>query len=654
MRHPRSLAQTIPSFHPAPTFCPAGAGEWAQAGLLAVNIAWSTLCLGGYPPQIQVVTGGLTAALLVLHFGAWSLGRRPRPRLHPAGWWTLPFVVYAAVNVRWITPFPWLGWIEWFWWAQMAAIFWVVLNGLRSPVVRRAFWVCLFAIGIVHVVLACYQRYVDRDWLLLGAVQDRQFFGRASGGFGLPNSLAAYLILLIPPAICLAVRRTATAAERVLFGWVAIVLILGLVLTISRGGMIALGIATTAWPLLSPRWSLRRRLVATVAAMLVVVGIGAAVYASSQKVRERFITMARDMGEQTRPIMWRAAWRIFREQPVFGSGAASYNIMFERHRPESEKGEPLWAHNDYLNTLSDHGLVGVVLLFGAAGVVVGQSFRAAAQLRRSGPRSLATFADDPAVLRASAVGLFAFALHLFVDFHFKIPGTAIAVATVAGLAVAGLSRRPEPVLAESPATGHDRLKLGFGLAVAALVSIGAVGWLTPMLRAESIRHDSRARLGLLSREDPESQHTREVAVRAIEALTRAIELNPANAQAWADRAYAATILGRADEAREKELGAAAERDARQALAISKSVPEFHLRLGVALDMQGQWVRAGDAFVAALQLAPVSATVWFYHAYHLALNRVTVPLARAAVATCLRLDPSNREADTLRRYLSVGR
>ena len=37
---------------------------WLQAALLAANLAWTTLCLGGYLPRTLVVTATLTLALL--------------------------------------------------------------------------------------------------------------------------------------------------------------------------------------------------------------------------------------------------------------------------------------------------------------------------------------------------------------------------------------------------------------------------------------------------------------------------------------------------------------------------------------------------------------------------------------------------------------
>ena len=103
-----------------------------------------------------------------------------------------------------------------------------------------------------------------------------------------------------------------------------------------------------------------------------------------------------------------------------------------------------------------------------------------------------------------------------------------------------------------------------------------------------------------------------------------------------------------------ELGRKAEETAGRALALSEVVPEFWLRRGVALDMQGRRFEAGEDFVQALALAPANAHVWFYEAYHLGLNPSDMAMALAATDFCLRLDPGNREAQSLRQRLASSR
>jgi hypothetical protein len=359
--------------------------------------------------------------------------------------------------------------------------------------------------------------------------------------------------------------------------------------------------------------------------------------------------LVRDSGELSRPVMWGAGWRIFREHPVFGAGAGSFNVMFERHRPDHEQTDPRWTHNEYLNTLSDYGAVGGVLFFGACGLIAWRAARRGGAAPASSRTRSDALLDDPIVIEALGVGVLAFAFQLFVDFHLKIPALALTSATIAGLAVNRRWSWPTPD-GLRPVTRPGRASA----AVAGLIAVFAVAvWIVPRFRAEALREEARREVNRIARAALSSDEKRQIAIRAHDAFSRATRLDRGNAQAWADLAYALAILGHEDRSQEKELGIQAEAAARRALAQSKGVSEFWLRLGVGLDMQQRWLEAGDAVSEGLRLAPKTPQAWFYQAYHFALNPITHPLARAAVATCLRLDPSNPEGEALRRYLAAG-
>ncbi|MBS0662780.1 MAG: O-antigen ligase family protein [Verrucomicrobia bacterium] len=623
----------------APSSHRASAWEWAQVLLLLGSFAWTTLCLGGFRPETMLVTSGLNALLLAVHFAGQAVSREPQPRLHWAGWCLLPFLGYAFANVLWVTPVPWIGWRDWLGWTQLITVFWVVLNGIRSPRPRSWVFGGVVLVAFVTVVLGCYQRFVKPDWLMLGRTQADQFVGRASGSFGIPNSLAAFLLLLIPPLAALGFRRGAAVAQRLLGGYLALALGFGLVLTISRGGFIALALVLVAWPLFMAPGSGWRRLAWTGLAGLAVAAALMTLYLASPNVRSRFEQMKADAGERTRPIMWRGAWQIFREHPAWGGGAASFNVLFEKFRPNQFQDEPIWAHNDYVNTLSDYGAVGFLLFFGAAAGVAWRAWR------WKNPR-VRDWLDEPLVAGAIGIGLLAFALQLFVDFHFKIPALAMACGIMAGLVV-------------QRSANEETVRLGaVTRIISALVAIGVLAgwvvWFGPMYRGEALRYSARQSINRLAVTETDKTEMAATVVAARADLTQAVASDPRNGQAWADLAYVISLQAHVTPERTAELGREAERAASRALETSKVVPEFWIRRGVALDMQGRRGDAGADFVRALTLAPANGLVWFYQAFHLSLNQGDPGLALAAVDFSLRLDPGNREAQSLRKRLASSR
>lgn len=615
--------------------------ELAQAVLLAGNLAWTTLCLGGSRPETMVITSALTATLLALHLLTRAIFPEAAPRTHPAGWLFLPFLAYAAANVLWVTPVRWLGWHDWLGWAQMIVVFWVVLNGVRSAAAQRLMLSALVVIGLVAAALAAYQIFVRPDWLMLGRKQAEQFLGRASGPFGVPNSLAALLLLVVPPLVALTFSRRASARQRVLAGSFAVMMAAGLIFTASRGAWLGLAVAVMIWPLLAGKRSWTQRLMRAALAAVAVGVIGGAIYLTVPKMKSRFDAMRQEAGEKTRPIMWRGAWKLFEENPAWGSGAGSYNIAFEKHRPEHYQLDSQWAHSDYLNTLSDYGAVGFLLFFGAVGVVIVVSVRRA----RGEETSASDLFDEARLRQAMTLGLLAFGLHLAVDFHFKIPALAMAVAVVAGVFVS----RTWPVERRKRRTSGATRWAGALGGVAVLVIL--IGVVTPHYRAEALRYSARQALDRVERLEIADYGT---TLRPLQAeLTRAVMIDSGNAQAWADLAYATALLAHAEPDRTRALGIEAQGAADQALGLSVVVPEFWIRRAVALDMQSRWLEAGDSLARAMKLAPAQATVWYYQAYHLSLDPAARWQARAAVGICLRLDPTHRQAQVLRHQLATA-
>jgi hypothetical protein len=550
-------------------------------------------------------------------------------RAHPAGWLFLPFLAYAAANAAWVTPVGWLGWTDWLNWAQAAAVFWVVLNGVRSRGGRAFLGAMLVFLGVVAAVLACYQHFFQPDWLMLGRRQAAQFIGRATGPFGIPNSLGVLMALLLPPVGALAFGAGRPTWLRAVAGLALAALAAGFVFAISRGAWAALAAAFILKPLLTPGRSLGRRLGAAGAALVLAAAVVTILYLTDTPMRVRLDQLVKDVGEHTRPILWRGAWKIFAAHPWLGGGAGSFNALFEAYRPMGFRDEPFYAHCDYLNTLADYGAVGFVLLFGAALVVAWRAVRA---------RGLAA---------AAFTGLLAFALHLFVDFHLKIPALAMIVATVAALVTREAWKEERP--ARGPAPSRTARVAALALACAAVGA--AFLWVVPKFRGEALRLEARERIDRMAVAgvDVAKQGVALGEVRA--GLARAARLDPRNAQAWSDQAYAGSLSALVTPSLTGELGAEVGRDADRAVALCPVIAEFWIRRGTGLDMEGRWAEGGDCFVRALGLAPMRADVWYYEAYHLSLSPREEGPALAAANLSLRLDPGFLLAQLLRQRLT---
>jgi MFS family permease len=135
---------------------------------------------------------------------------------------------------------------------------------------------------------------------------------------------------------------------------------------------------------------------------------------------------------------WRVAWQLFEDHPVAGIGVENYQEEYLRRGDSFE--QPRYAHSLELGVLSQTGLIGALLLFGAIGSAL---VAAVARRRRAGPAL--------AWVSAGALGIFGYWLvHASVDWLWEFPAIGGAAFAALGLACAPAvpaeqgARRPVP------------------------------------------------------------------------------------------------------------------------------------------------------------------------------------------------------------------
>jgi O-antigen ligase len=262
---------------------------------------------------------------------------------------------------------------------------------LRSPVTGFLLFLAM-ALGI--------RTRADMRWVLggiaasvalVGAVAAREYLSgvttgpafyvagqlvpRAAAGFGHPNALGGFFVLMLPFAVVAAVLER---RGRWAYAAAAAVGAYGLYCTFSRGALIALLVL----PLFFIRW---RTLVA-----LVPVGVLLGFELIPGVLRERFATLTRQGSElATRVDFWRAALDIWERHPLAGVGLGGFpqayaasDLPNRAFLPDSFVVPPPHAHNLELQILATQGLLGLF----AFGAVVLLAVRAARRLRTSPDR----------------------------------------------------------------------------------------------------------------------------------------------------------------------------------------------------------------------------------------------------------------------------
>ncbi len=252
--------------------------------------------------------------------------------------------------------------------------------------------------------------------------------------------------------------------------------------TFGRSALVALGVAAgaqAAAAIVTGRVGLagrRRQIVGAVvlAVAVVVVAAGGLAFASryggvggvAHKIAHQFTSSDTSanprssgasrllaLGSNGRIPMAREGLKSFLHHPLAGTGAGTFRFTNYLYRP-NESFVVKDAHNQWINVLSELGLVGLVLFVLAIGGLLVAALRPVGRAARDADRGL---------LAAVQAAIVAFTFHMTIDWDWEMAAAAVAFLLLAGVAAAyvrgrraGLAAAGEPTVPaaapEEPAT----------------------------------------------------------------------------------------------------------------------------------------------------------------------------------------------------------
>lgn len=324
----------------------------------------------------------------------------------------------------------------------------VVLAVRTFRTLRRAVW-AVIAGGLFLGALGTYQYLTssfESDFLGYSSAAFQNILGstddfRIGGPFEEPNYYAQLLVVVVP----LALDRLANERDlrlRLVAAAAALVSALTVIFTFSRGGFLALVVVCGIYVVS------RVRRPGVLAAGLLVAGV--LVLAAPNNYFERVTTIGDalagtgdeagdDLSFRGRTSEAVVGYRMFRESPLLGVGAANYATLYQDYASDvgiERRRQPREPHSLYLGVAAETGLVGLVA-FGAIIVSAFTGIGAAARALRGRRR------DDQAsmvlALRLGLVGYLTAALFLHLAFD-RIFWVLLGLA----LAVPALVERPRP------------------------------------------------------------------------------------------------------------------------------------------------------------------------------------------------------------------
>ncbi|WP_197525737.1 O-antigen ligase family protein [Pseudobythopirellula maris] len=437
-------------------------------------------------------------------------------------------------------------------------LFFVVAERLRSrqDVERLLTLVAIAAASMAF--LALFQHLTSNGKLLwIYSHPYRKIGATVQGVFANKNHFAQFATLGLAPLVWLALRpreKTKPPAASVSgdpfsagllrgagrFFRIAAVLVVvfAVLLSLSRGGAIAMGVSAAVLCTLLWRvgWITPAQLLPV--ALLGTAIVGAASLYNDDAVSRRLDDFASGSIEQLdksqgRRLIWQANVDAFQANPWFGYGIGSHREIYPTHFPKPFRNEYTHAESGYLQVATEAGLAGILLLVSAIGCCLYWLVSAWRQTEDGESRVLVAVA---------AAGIAASLAHSVVDFVWFIPACMAMVVALAACAM----RLSQGVVAEEPQSVSRRGEITLiatrpwaaaAVAMASLAMLvgpasGSLTWDEYLRRSVAFNALVARQASATASEDPYYEETLRHNVEAMIAkLESVVEHDPHNARA---------------------------------------------------------------------------------------------------------------------------
>jgi O-antigen ligase len=405
---------------------------WLQRAVLALVVAllgFAPAAFGGVRPSEMVILWWIIIGVILLWMVRIWVAPKFRFYLPPTSWAIIPFVIYSIwrylnADVEHVARIGELQVI------LLAVFFFAFINSLYEQESTRT--VCYAMVGFAML----FGMYAIYQWLTgtntVWGLPRPAYEGRGSGPYVSPNHLAGLLEMVVPIGIAFVAVSRMGALPRIALAYATIVALIGLGVTGSRGGWLATG-ATT---LLLAIMLLRSRVQwwVTLAVLVFVAGFGKVLYSRILAPRMEKV-QSYSIAEDGRYRIWSSSWRMWLDQPWAGVGPNHFDIRYPAYRADHWQLHPRagYAHNDYLNALTDWGVIGLGLLLLPIIVAAYGLARSWRFLRRSGGEFRQKGGNRLALVLGTSAGLVAISIHSFFDFNMHIPANALVAITLFAL-----------------------------------------------------------------------------------------------------------------------------------------------------------------------------------------------------------------------------
>lgn len=304
-----------------------------------------------------------------------------------------------------------------------AAVFFVALDTLRSRRQFNYFFNMIIILGVLISIMAIVQKYTYQGRVFWFDRPDSA--PAAFGPFANRNNFCGYVNMIVPLSLGY-ILYSRSRVKKILYAVSIWIMVLAIFFSSSRAGIL-ICILTNSFMLVVSAF--RRGIESKGKAMVVYLALiffASFFYVDFKHILKRFLTLfdSQTLVAFGHGYSWSDILRIWKDFPVFGTGLGTFGNISSMYKTTPFQVSFIYAHNDYLQLLSETGVVG----FGTAMLFFIFYLRFFIKGWQSRHNDYAVWLGLAGL--ASVVGMLAYSL---LDFNLHIPGNAVLFFAIMGV-----------------------------------------------------------------------------------------------------------------------------------------------------------------------------------------------------------------------------
>jgi O-antigen ligase len=340
----------------------------------------------------------------------------------------LPIALFAGiVGVQLLTgrtAYWFVTWQNGLLWAAYAMLFFVATQCFSSTGPLRVFAFFFTAFGFLLALFAIAQQFTwnGKLYWVVNVRQDAWIYGPYVNH----SHYAGLMEMLVPIPLVLAFMNRWQRAQRVLFGFAALLMASTIFLSQSVGGIAAFGVQMALFAVILGVRERTRSQVLLLLLLAVLLTVWLTMF-SPGGIGQRMARLS-NIAANDRMTMARDSMKMIAARPVLGWGLGTFPVVYPSFRTFYTNFFVNAAHNDYVQTAVETGLSGlsVVCIF-------------VVSLYRRALRNIAHWRSEvgSATRLAAMIGATGILIHSFYDFNLQIPANAALFFVLSAVATAG-------------------------------------------------------------------------------------------------------------------------------------------------------------------------------------------------------------------------